>query len=66
MSDWIVTAGDASGMEPFEIETDGPFKGVYQGLGPGQKAYSFVDAMKWVSYRMDIGDRVLTRKKEAT
>jgi hypothetical protein len=47
--------------EPVDISTDdAEFRGVYAALGPGQKLYTMIDALKWVSYRMTAGDTIET------
>lgn len=53
--------------EPVEVSTDNPrFDGEYASLGPGQKLYTLIDALKWAGNRMTPGDTVLTEQLPLT
>ena len=60
MSTWTIRA-PAHPTEAYDISTDAPrFRDAYASQGPGWKVYTLVDAIKWVSYRMDVGDEIVT------
>lgn len=63
MSDWIITAPGCSD-KPYRIEA--PIKALtqaYDDLSPQYQAYTFIDAIKFVGYRMSVGDRILTQER---